>query len=51
MFNINVRQYFFSFKHYEMDLKKKLYGLRVHERTIPTERSPLVGEVIANFCG
>jgi hypothetical protein len=21
-----------------------------HERTIPTERSPLVGEIIANFC-
>jgi hypothetical protein len=28
---------------------KKLYGLR--ERTMPTERPPLVGEVIANFCG
>jgi hypothetical protein len=23
----------------------------VCERTIPTERPPLVGEVIANFCG
>jgi hypothetical protein len=23
----------------------------VRERTIPTERQPLVGEVIANFCG
>jgi hypothetical protein len=23
----------------------------VHERTIPTERPQLVGEVIANFCG
>jgi hypothetical protein len=23
----------------------------VSERTIPTERPPLVGEVIANFCG
>jgi hypothetical protein len=23
----------------------------VRERTIPTERSPLVGEVSANFCG
>jgi hypothetical protein len=23
----------------------------VRERTIPTERPPLVGEVIANFCG
>jgi hypothetical protein len=24
---------------------------RIRERTIPTERSPLVGEVSANFCG
>jgi hypothetical protein len=23
----------------------------VRERTTPTERQPLVGEVIANFCG
>jgi hypothetical protein len=23
----------------------------VNERTIPTERPPLVGEVITNFCG
>jgi hypothetical protein len=23
----------------------------VRERTIPTDRPPLVGEVIANFCG
>jgi hypothetical protein len=23
----------------------------VHERTLPTERPPLVGEVTANFCG
>jgi hypothetical protein len=23
----------------------------VHERTIPTEQPPLVGEVSANFCG
>jgi hypothetical protein len=23
----------------------------VRERTIPTERPPLVGEMIANFCG
>jgi hypothetical protein len=23
----------------------------VRERTIPTERPPLAGEVIANFCG
>jgi hypothetical protein len=32
--------------------KKKLNSMVwVHERTIPTERPPLVGEVIANFCG
>jgi hypothetical protein len=32
--------------------KKKLNSMvRVRERTIPTERPPLVGEVIANFCG
>jgi hypothetical protein len=33
-------------------LKKKLNSMVwVRERTIPTERPPLVGEVIANFCG
>jgi hypothetical protein len=31
--------------------KKKHSMVWVHERTIPTERPPLVGEVIANFCG
>jgi hypothetical protein len=25
--------------------------VRVRERTMPTERPPLVGEVVANFCG
>jgi hypothetical protein len=31
--------------------KKKLNSMVwVRERTIPTERPPLVGEVIANFC-
>jgi hypothetical protein len=25
--------------------------VRVRERTIPTKRPPLVGEVIVNFCG
>jgi hypothetical protein len=30
--------------------KKKLRGL-VRQRTIPTERPPLVGEVSANFSG
>jgi hypothetical protein len=33
-------------------LKTKLNSMVwVRERTIPTERPPLVGEVIANFCG
>jgi hypothetical protein len=31
--------------------KKKLRGLSPQARTIPTERPPLVGEVIANFSG
>jgi hypothetical protein len=30
---------------------KKNSMVWVRERTIPTERPPLVGEVIANFCG
>jgi hypothetical protein len=32
-------------------LKKKNSMVWVRERTIPTERPPLVGEVIANLCG
>jgi hypothetical protein len=35
---------------YYIYLKKKLHGMR-RDRTIPTERPPLVGEVIAIFCG
>jgi hypothetical protein len=31
--------------------KKKKTIVLVRERTIPTERPPLVGEVIANLCG
>jgi hypothetical protein len=31
--------------------KTKNSMVRVRERTIPTERPPLVGEVIANLCG
>jgi hypothetical protein len=31
--------------------RKKNSMVLVRERTIPTERPPLVGEVIANFCG
>jgi hypothetical protein len=30
---------------------KKNSMVSVRERTIPTERPPLVGEVVANFCG
>jgi hypothetical protein len=36
----------------EQESKTKLNSMvRVSEQTIPTERPPLVGEVIANFCG
>jgi hypothetical protein len=31
--------------------KKRNSVALVRERTIPTERAPLVGEVTANFCG
>jgi hypothetical protein len=34
-----------------LDAVKKNSMIWVRERTIPTERPPLVGEVIANFCG
>jgi hypothetical protein len=33
-----------------MEIKKNSM-VRVRERTIPTEVPPLVGEVIATFCG
>jgi hypothetical protein len=36
---------------YPLYLKKLNSMVRVRERTIPTERPPLVGEVIANLCG
>jgi hypothetical protein len=36
----------------QLQYKTKLNSMVwVRERTIPTERPPLVGEVIANFCG
>jgi hypothetical protein len=39
-------------KHYNLQKTKKLNSLAlVRERTISTERPPLVGEVSANFCG
>jgi hypothetical protein len=31
--------------------EKKISMASVREQTIPTERPPLVGEVITNFCG
>jgi hypothetical protein len=34
-----------------MKVLKKCSLALVRERTIPTERPPLVGEVNANFCG
>jgi hypothetical protein len=37
-------------KLYHIHIKKNSM-VRVREQTIPTERPPLVGEVIANFCG
>jgi hypothetical protein len=42
-----------SFWYYLQDKKtnKTNSMVWVRERTIPTERPPLVGEVIANFCG
>jgi hypothetical protein len=50
-----------EFLHYKLDLKLCDHGnkkqtttnsmVSVRERTIPTGRPPLVGEVIANFCG
>jgi hypothetical protein len=36
---------------YQQTNKQTNSMVRVRERTIPTERPPLVGEVIANFCG
>jgi hypothetical protein len=37
---------------FSLKTKLKLNSIvRVLERTIPTKRPPLVGEVIANFCG
>jgi hypothetical protein len=39
-------------QHVISDIKKKINSMVwVRELTIPTERPPLVGEVIANFCG
>jgi hypothetical protein len=37
--------------HHNNKTNKRNSMVWVCERTIPTERPPLVGEVIANFCG
>jgi hypothetical protein len=42
---------FGTIRMYAANKKKKNSLVRVRERTIPTERPPLVGEVIVNFCG
>jgi hypothetical protein len=43
---------FFNCYSISLDQKKEKNSMVwVRERTIPTERPPLVGEVIANFCG
>jgi hypothetical protein len=45
-------EYWFIYKLMKYKLKKKLnFMVWVRERTIPTERQPLVGEVIAILCG
>jgi hypothetical protein len=36
---------------YAFDILKKYSMAWIRERTIPTERPPLLGEVSANFCG
>jgi hypothetical protein len=43
-----VEQYFNQPPQYKLKLSSMVW---VRERTIPTERPPLVGEVSANFCG
>jgi hypothetical protein len=42
-----MKEYLIPFK--QKQKTNSMVGVR--ERTIPTERPPLVGEVIANFCG
>jgi hypothetical protein len=39
----------FTLKYKKQNKTNSMVGVR--ERNIPTERPPLVGEVIANFCG
>jgi hypothetical protein len=57
---VNTNQnlsYLFVIKHKKypvlvtQDIKKKNSVALVRKRTIPTERTPHVGEVSANFCG
>jgi hypothetical protein len=45
-------QWYYSYikiQHTKIHIKNSM--VLVRERTIPTERPPVVGEVIANFCG
>ena len=52
--NYAPRNYFVNMIHSKVvsPLKTKLNSVAlVRERTIPTKRPPLVGEVSANFCG
>jgi hypothetical protein len=43
LFQWKIRKGYFTYK--------KKSGALVHQRSIPTERPPLVGEVSANFSG
>jgi hypothetical protein len=43
-----IEQYGFDMNNNIIKLNSMVWA---RERTIPTERPPLVGEVIANFCG
>jgi hypothetical protein len=46
----NLGMYFsLSYNVITLKVEKKNFGALVRQRTIPTERSPLVGEVSANF--
>jgi hypothetical protein len=45
--SLDVRKFYC---HYQQTKQKNSVAW-VRERTIPAERTPLVGEVIANFCG
>jgi hypothetical protein len=50
MRNFKVRNTLIYWRIMKINMMKKVRGL-VRQRTVPTERSPLVGEVSANFSG